>query len=173
MSISPKKILLPLLGCILLVLADQGAKILATDALKGNAPFVLIPGVLQLQYLENRGAAFGMFQNNQGFFAVFACVALAVLCFYYLRIPREASGRGRSYLPLRLCFLFVAAGAAGNLIDRVALGYVRDFIYFVLIDFPIFNVADIYVTVSMFALILLIFLYYNEEELGFFSLKKG
>ena len=123
--------------------------------------------------MHTQRTAFGMFQNNQGFFAVFACVALAVLCFYYLRIPREASGRGRSYLPLRLCFLFVAAGAAGNLIDRVALGYVRDFIYFVLIDFPIFNVADIYVTVSMFALILLIFLYYNEEELGFFSLKKG
>ena len=57
------------------------------------------------------------------------------------------------------------AGAFGNCIDRIRLNYVVDFFYFKLIDFPIFNMADIYVTVSAVALILLVFIYYKEEDL--------
>ena len=63
----------------------------------------------------------------------------------------------------------IAAGAAGNLYDRITLKYVRDFIYFSLIDFPVFNVADIYVTCSVFVLAFLIFFYYKEEDLQFIS----
>ena len=65
--------------------------------------------------------------------------------------------------------IFIAAGAAGNLYDRITLKYVRDFIYFSLIDFPVFNVADIYVTCSVFVLAFLIFFYYKEEDLQFGS----
>lgn len=65
------------------------------------------------------------------------------------------------------------AGAAGNLIDRIRFGYVVDFFYFRLIDFPVFNVADIYVTVSFAVLLLLVFFQYKEEDLEFFGKKKG
>lgn len=65
------------------------------------------------------------------------------------------------------------AGAAGNLIDRIRFGYVVDFFYFRLIDFPVFNVADIYVTVSFAVLLLLVFFQYKEEDLEFFEKKKG
>ena len=61
--------------------------------------------------------------------------------------------------------VFIVSGALGNLIDRVRLGYVVDFFYFELIDFPVFNVADIFVTVSAVLLAVLLLLYYKEEDL--------
>ena len=79
----------------------------------------------------------------------------------------------KKYLPLRIVLIAISAGAAGNLVDRVMLHYVRDFIYFSLIDFPVFNVADIYVTCSVFVLVYLILFYYKEEDLNFFSSKGG
>ena len=79
----------------------------------------------------------------------------------------------KKYAPLRICAIFILAGGLGNFIDRVRLNYVVDFFYFELIDFPIFNVADIYVTVTMFVLLYLIFFYYKEEDLdGIFSRRK-
>ena len=60
--------------------------------------------------------------------------------------------------------LFFTAGAIGNFIDRITQQYVVDFLYFKLIDFPIFNVADIYVTCAAFAMILLGFFYYKDED---------
>ena len=69
-------------------------------------------------------------------------------------------------MPLRICSILLIAGAVGNLIDRVRLNYVIDFFYFKLIDFPIFNVADIYVSVGTAVLIILILFYYKEEELN-------
>ena len=66
----------------------------------------------------------------------------------------------------------LAAGAVGNLIDRMRYSYVVDFLYFKLIDFPVFNVADCYVTVGAVLLAVLILFVYKEEELGFLSLKK-
>ena len=69
------------------------------------------------------------------------------------------------YLPLRVIAVLFLAGAAGNFIDRVRQGFVVDFFYFSLINFPIFNVADIYVTVSMIVLILLCAFYYHDHEI--------
>ena len=68
--------------------------------------------------------------------------------------------------------ILLCAGATGNLIDRIANSYVKDFIYFKLIDFPIFNVSDIYVSVSMCLLIILIFFVYKDDDFKFLSLKK-
>lgn len=149
------------------VILDQWTKYWAVHRLKEADPMVLIDGVLEFRYLENRGAAFSMLQGQQGFFyvltALFLVFALAVL----LRIPMA-----RRYLPMKLCVLGLCAGAIGNLIDRIAKKYVVDFIYFSLIDFPIFNVADIFVTCSVVLLILLILFYYREEEFQFLSFRK-
>ena len=149
---------------IVAVLIDQYTKYLAVTHLKDGPAFVLIDNVFELNYLENRGAAFGLLQNRQIFFVCVAILIFAFILYCYVRIPK--TGR---YLPLRLCGIFIVAGAAGNLIDRIRLGYVVDFFYFRLIDFP----ADIYVTVSFAVLLILIFFRYKEEELEFLGRKKG
>ena len=84
--------------------------------------------------------------------------------FLYNRIPLE-----KRFHPLRLIGVALSAGAIGNLIDRMVNGYVVDFLYVELIDFPIFNVADCYVTVSAFVLVILFLFYYKEEDLEFIT----
>lgn len=68
--------------------------------------------------------------------------------------------------------VLLAAGGLGNFIDRLFLGYVRDFLYFKLIDFPVFNVADSYVTIGLVILIILIMFVYNEKDFGFLPFVK-
>lgn len=138
---------------------DQYTKILAARYLPGN-PVDIIPGVFRLQYLQNTGAAFGLFRNQMVFFYVITIAFLAIAIAFYLRMPRE-----RRYLPVRIIALFLMAGALGNFIDRVTLQYVRDFLYFSLIDFPIFNVADIYVTCSAAAIFILLLWVYKDDDL--------
>lgn len=149
-----------LIGAVILVIFDQFTKHLAILHLKDQKPYILIENVFQLEYLENRGAAFGLFQNQRMFFYISTAVITVAVIWFYLKVPME-----RKFLPLRLCAIAVIAGAYGNCIDRVRLNYVVDFFYFKLIDFPIFNVADIYVTVSAAVLAVLILLYYKEEDL--------
>ena len=142
-------------GCIiilLLTILDQGSKSLVLAQLKDHPDISLIPGVLQLRYLENRGMAFGLF-------VILCLLFFGVFIYVYVRIPKN-----RYYLPLSVTALVMVSGALGNFIDRVCRGYVVDFIYFSLIDFPVFNVADIYVTVSTIVFCLLLFFYYKEAR---------
>ena len=109
------------------------------------------------------------FYPERLFFFLSAGVILAIVVWFYLRVPME-----RRYLVLRILAVLIVAGAIGNFIDRLRLGYVVDFFYFCLIDFPIFNVADIYVTVSTFVLLFVMFFYYKEEDLDrIFRGRKG
>ena len=142
------------------IFLDQLTKYLAVVHLKGKEAYVLWDQVFQLEYLENRGAAFGMLQNQQIFFFFSVILISVVVVWFYLSLQME-----KKFLPLRLCAVFIMAGAYGNFIDRLRLGYVIDFFYFKLIDFPVFNVADIYVTVSTIVFCLLLFFYYKEEDL--------
>ena len=81
-------------------------------------------------------------------------------------LRRVLKSLGR-YLPLLLVCELIFSGAIGNFIDRVRQQYVVDFIYFSPIDFPVFNVADIYVTVGCALMVVLFLFYYKDEELGF------
>lgn len=130
-----------ILGFVILVGLDQWTKGLAVAHLKGNSPFELIPGVFELYYSENRGAAFGMLQEKQLFFFLIAVVVLGAVLYMLWHMPD-----GRKYRPLAVCLLGIASGAVGNMIDRISQSYVVDFLYFKLINFPVFNVADCYVT---------------------------
>ena len=141
------------------VLLDQITKYIAYVYLKPVHRASIIRGVLELQYLENRGAAFGMLQNRQWIFILFALIILIGCFIYSRRLPVT-----RDYLPLRLCLLFLGAGALGNMIDRVAHIYVIDFIYFSIIHFPIFNVADIYVSVSVTVMVILVLFFYKDTD---------
>ncbi len=144
-----------------LLLADQYTKRLAALHLKGRPPFVLIDRVLEFSYLENTGAAFSSFSGMQTFLIILTTLVIFVLAWRYFTLPA-----GRRFVWIRLCLLFILCGAVGNLIDRVLRHYVVDFIYFVPINFPKFNVADIYITVGVFVLAALMLFYYSDEECG-------
>ena len=150
-------------------LFDQLTKYIAALKLKGQPPYILIDGIFELRYLENRGAAFGMMQDMRVVLAAGALLVCGAVIYLYLRMPEN-----RRYLPLRICAVLLCAGAVGNMIDRVRLGYVIDFFYFRLIDFPIFNVADCYVVAACIVFALLVLFYYREEDdFSFLSRKKG
>ena len=149
-----------------LVCLDLMTKLWAQNTLP-EKPIILIQGVFELRYLENRGAAFGLLQNQRTFFIILTVIFLAAMVYVYMRIPSD-----KKYLPLRLLVIIVSAGAFGNFYDRLKLTYVRDFLYFSLIDFPIFNVADIYVTCSAVAFSIMIVFVYKEDDLAFMEKKK-
>lgn len=164
-----KKTILLIIDVILMglfVFLDQLSKYYAALKLKGGEPFVIADGIFELHYLENNGAAFGMLQGQKPFFIFIAAVVLAVIVYVILRTPYQ-----RIYIKLNITLVLIASGAVGNLIDRIRYNYVIDFLYFSLINFPIFNVADIYVTVASFYLIILLLFVYKENDLDFLTFR--
>ncbi len=159
-----KKRLLKTAVCLviaaMLVILDQITKNWAVRVLKAKDDIILIPKVLRFKYLENEGMAFGLLQKHQILFAVMTVIILALVVLILYRIPHT-----KRFLPANICLTLVIAGAVGNFIDRTAQKYVVDFIYFELINFPVFNVADCYVTVSVFLLAALILFVYKDAEL--------
>ena len=158
-------------GCtiiFILTFLDQGSKYFVLTRLKNTPDIILIPGVLQLHYIENRGMAFGLFEGKIPVFVILCVLFFCVFFYVYARIPRTGY-----YLPLTITSLIMVSGALGNFIDRIFRKYVVDFIYFSLIDFPVFNMADIYVVCSGILLVILVcFKYKNDEDYHFLRLKK-
>ena len=162
-----------LLG-IFLVILDQYSKLWARNRLEGKEPIRVIDGVLHLQYLEggNTGAAWGIFSGKTGLL-IFVSIAVFVLfflgflwverSFWKNRIPEGARGKFRA---LQIIMVVICAGGVGNLIDRFWHGYVIDFLYFKLIDFPVFNVADCYVTVGVVLLAIMLLFVIHDNELN-------
>ncbi len=134
------KRLLSLGAVIVGVLADFFTKRLAVTYLKGEAPIPLIRGIPRFSYVENPGAAWGMFANHRWVFMVFSVLAIAVIAFYLIR--RDP--------PVLLCLSLsmILSGGIGNMIDRTFRGVVVDFIEFYLFEFPVFNVADCLVVIG-------------------------
>ena len=152
---------------LFLIFFDQITKYFAYMYLRLQDSFVLIDGVFELRYLENRGAAFGILQNKVIFLVVITLLFMFFAVIFYKKIPEE-----KKFRYLRWLILLITAGAAGNMLDRIFRGYVVDFFYFSLINFPIFNIADCYVTVAVAVFILLILFYYDEQDLEELSLWK-
>ncbi|SHN59327.1 signal peptidase II [Butyrivibrio hungatei DSM 14810] len=152
---------------VLFVALDQLTKQLACEYLQDKPAIVLINRVLELNFLKNSGAAFGLFQNQKVFFVLVAVLILFIIAYVLFRMPDD-----KKYDIMHILLVLIASGAAGNMIDRVRQDYVVDFIYFVIINFPIFNVADIYVTVATFLFIILFLFYYKENDFNFLSFKQ-
>lgn len=153
-------------GLVMLVflLLDQFTKHLAIVHLKGQPALVLIDGVLELQYVENTGVAFSIFQNRKIFILIMGFAVLAVVFFFLLKLPRQ-----KKYLAVHILLSVLVAGALGNIIDRIRFDFVVDFISFVLIHYPVFNVADCYIVVSAVVLVILFMFVYREEDMGWIS----
>lgn len=150
----------------ILIFLDQYTKHWAVVRLKDNSPIIVIDKILEFSYLENRGAAFGSMQGKQSFFIILTFIFTIFLLYILYKVPKT-----KYYTPLICSVVILISGAIGNFIDRASQNYVVDFISAVFIDFPIFNVADIYVVCSMILIAILVTFYYKDEDFSFLSLK--
>jgi signal peptidase II len=125
---------------ILLVAVDQAVKIFVAQTMRLGESIPVWAGVFHITYIENPGAAFGMFANQRWVFILAGVVVIAALCVMYRRIS-NLQGFARWGTALLM------GGAVGNLIDRVRLGSVIDFFDFRI--WPVFNIADIGICVGV------------------------
>jgi len=140
----------------LMVIADQLIKYWTVTVLKPIGSIPLWEGVFHLTYVENTGAAFSMLEGRQGFFILVTLAAFGFVIYLY------KTGMIRGWLG-NLCVSFVIGGAIGNFIDRLRLGYVIDLFDFCLIDFAVFNFADVCITIGGALFVWLAFLDYKAE----------
>ena len=131
---------------------DQLTKWLAVVNLQGEPSFPLWREVLHFTYVENTGMAFGMMKDHRWVFMVFSTVSIIALLVYLFRFRPENRW-------MQISMAMIIGGGIGNMIDRIFLGYVVDFIDFRLINFAVFNVADSFVSVG--AVLLVIALIYD------------
>ncbi len=126
-----------------IVLFAVGADQLTKMLIFGNNAEI-IKGVVSFRSVENRGVAWGFLSNKEGsmliVISVFTVIMIGLMIWIVIKYRKSMS------VPLMIAFAAVVGGAIGNLIDRIALGFVRDFICTEFIDFPVFNVADCFVT---------------------------
>ncbi len=155
-------LLLSFLITAALIFLDQWTKQLAVNTLKNQSPFIIWDGVLEFRYHENRGAAWGILQGKQIFFYILTVIFCTLLFYEIYRLCKNAR-----YTSLNYVFVLLFSGTIGNFIDRIRLQYVVDFIYVKMIDFPIFNLADCYITISAILLMILLVFYYSDEEFDY------
>ena len=157
-----KRLVIEIIFFAILIVIDQYTKSLAVTYLKDNPSIHIIKNALELYYLPNgnSGAAFGILQGKQGFFVIIAIVVVMVIGFILFNMPFDAK-----YRIISILLTFIAAGGIGNMIDRFMQNYVVDFIYFSLINFPIFNVADIYVSVATVVLAVYLIFVLKEDDI--------
>ena len=181
-----QNIIIQIILFFVLIAIDRLTKYWAVQVLKEKIAIPLIPNVLEFRYLENNGAAFGFLQNQQWLFYVITVIVMAAIVFFWIRVIKLQKSyitlepdkfRKKTFLDrsfLNYVLVFLAAGAIGNLIDRIAHNYVVDFIYFRLINFPIFNFADICVSLSAIILVIFfIFIYKEDSEFVLLGGKKS
>lgn len=126
---------------LLIIAFDQITKYIITSDFAIGESRTVIEGILNFTYVQNKGAAFGMLQGARVFFIILTVVVFVVLILYLVKTRPQS--------PLeKLALTFMAGGAIGNFIDRLALSYVRDFIEVKFIYFPVFNIADCFVCIG-------------------------
>lgn len=129
----------------MIIILDQVTKSLAIKHLKASDPVIIIDGVFEFVYVENRGAAFGILQDKRIFFIIITLIVISFLAIYAYKYSHQLT----TFSNITLAMLI--GGAAGNLIDRIRYGFVVDFIKVDLIrsyNFPVFNIADIFIVIS-------------------------
>ncbi len=149
LGLSFKSILLYCLTFIVVVGGDQLSKIIVENTLVYGGHYTIIEDFFYFTYIHNKGAAWGMFEGQLTFFYIISLIASIGMIYYFIQT--------KPYQKVtRFSLVLIFSGMVGNLIDRVMFGYVRDFIDFIIFgyNFPIFNIADIAITVGMFFILL-------------------
>ncbi len=154
-----KDVLVLLVSSIIIVALDQAVKALVVAHMAVGESIPLLDGVFHITYVRNAGAAWSSFSGKTFFLLAVTVIILVLLVGLYFKVCKVGG-----YKDIKLLSIFVFGGAIGNMIDRVRLGYVVDMFDFCLINFPVFNVADIFVTCSMIVLIFLVIFKYKDED---------
>ena len=144
---------------LVLVALDQWTKVLALRHLAGHTSVDVIPGWIRLTYVENRGAAFGIFQGRSFILGIFSTIAAILIIWLYGRIPV-----GKDTVLARICLILILAGAIGNQLDRLIRTFVVDMIEYYLFSFPVFNVADMMIVIGGILMIVLAFFFPKQLE---------
>ena len=143
----------------LVIAADLITKHLVVSGMELNSTITVIPGVFDLTYIINRGAAWGVLADKQILLNVFTVIVIAALVYYVIK-KRKSIGR----LEL-ISIAMIVGGGVGNLIGRIFDGYVVDFIHLRFVDFfNIFNIADIGITVGCFLLVISVIFFSKSEK---------
>ncbi len=149
-------LLLYLIVIAALMAIDQIIKLIVVGSLKPIGTFVLIPHFLEFTYSENSGAAFGMLQNNSIFFAAVTVLVSALIFAFLIKYKHHN-------LLSKIACVMIIAGGLGNLIDRLRLRYVIDFIHFYFFGY-IFNFADCLVTVGVALMVVFVIFFMDKIE---------
>ncbi len=152
--------MIAILAAAVLIFLDQATKLWALESLKPIHSMTLWDGIMDLTFVENRGVAFGMFSGQRWFILLLTGVIAAGLIYFYVTLPKK-----QEYRPVRAALVLILSGAVGNIIDRLFRGYVVDFFEFTFFEWPVFNVADIYVVSGVFLLAFMILFVVKEEDL--------
>lgn len=165
--------LILIISTTLLIVIDQLTKMWAVSQLhQADRVISVVDGVFELRYTENPGVAFSMLEGQRWVFIPTTILIGGIILIMMLRSPL------RKYKLFNITSVLILSGAIGNLIDRIAYGYVIDFLYFRLIDFPIFNFADCCVVVGAFLLFFFVLFGMKEDDETplltlFFGIRKG
>ena len=155
---------------VILTAADRITKMMAYNNLKDNDSVVVIKGFLSLTYVENKGAAWGIMSGRINLLAIATIIIIPFLIFLFIRAWKSKKyfdlKKSRYLSFLQLDMILLLAGAVGNFIDRILMGFVVDFFQFTFIDFPVFNVADCYITAGAFIFVIIyIFVFKSDEDI--------
>lgn len=150
---------------VIFIVLDQLAKWAVAATLAASAPVTVIPGIFQLTYVENTGAAFSSFDGQRWFLII--VTGLVILGLLYLMLFHHIRNRFVIW-----CLSGIIAGGIGNLIDRIFHGYVIDYIQLTFIDFAIFNFADCLVVVGVVLLLVYLLFFHKEEKILYFDKHK-
>lgn len=151
--------LIPAIAAVILIGLDQATKYMALVKLQPIGSMVLIDGFMDLTFVKNPGVAFGMFSGQRWFILLLTGVITVALLYFYVSLPKT-----KEYKFVRMTMVLIFAGAIGNMIDRILRGYVVDFFEFTFFEWPVFNVADIYVVVGVMVLAYLIMFVIKDPE---------
>lgn len=162
----------PLISILIILVCvgiDQLTKLLAINNLRDLADEIpVINKVFGLYYVENKGISFSMLSSKMALIIIITSIIMLILIYVMIRTPKT-----KYFMPFSIVLSVIVGGAAGNMIDRIFRGFVIDFIMLDFINFPIFNVADIFVCVGLFILVIFIIFKYKDIDFDFIIPKKG
>ncbi len=150
---------IPVIIAVILLAVDQFTKYLAVMELKPVENITFINGFMDFTFVENRGAAFGILSGKTWLLSIIAVIICAAIIIAMKKMPNT-----KEYKWLKWSLMVILAGAIGNMIDRIVRGYVVDFFEFTFFEWPVFNMADIYVVIGTVVMAVLVMFVIKDDK---------
>ena len=133
-----------------------------------NENYIVLDEILEFTYMKNYGGALGILNNQRFFFIFISALFICLIVFFLIALPKS-----KSFNALHIWLSFVLAGTIGNICDRIFYGYVIDIIYISKINFPVFNLSDIFITLGTFFTIMIVLFKLKEKDFEFLNFKQN